>query len=141
MREHKTSVSCAACANSVKKTSRCVCVPCAPFPPSCAAGEQHHPQRLGDVQRHTHPQLGGGRVLQRGPRALQAVHVRRRDAVPSAGEIPQHGLPDLRQPLREGSLGHWTGFTTHSCKQSCTDVEIANFNMYSILKTTLSTLS
>lgn len=75
------------------------------------AGEQHHSQRLGDVQRDTNPQLGRGRLFQRGPRALQAVHVCGRDAVPGAGEIPQHGLPDLRQPLWQSSLGHLTGFS------------------------------
>lgn len=100
------------------------------------AGEQHHPQRLGDVQRHADPQLGRGRVFQRGPRALQAVHVRRRDAVPGAGEIPQHGLPDLGQPLWEGSLGLLTGFSPpQSCQQSCTDVKVIKFNVYIILKT------
>lgn len=104
------------------------------FPRLCA-GEQHHPQRLGDVQHHTYPQLGRGRILQRGPRALQALHVCGRDAVQGAGEIPQHGLPDLRQPLWESSLGHLTGSSPVSCQQSCTDVEITHFNMYSILKT------
>lgn len=75
------------------------------------AGEQHHPQRLGDVQRHTNPQLGRRRLLQRGPRALQAVHVCGRDAVPGTGEILQHGLPDLGQPLWQSPLGHLTGFS------------------------------
>lgn len=79
--------------------------------PRLCAGEQHHPQRLGDVQRDTNPQLGGGRLFQRGPRALQALHVCGRDIVPGAGEIPQHGLPNLGQPLWESSLGHLTGFS------------------------------
>lgn len=67
------------------------------------AGEQHCPQRVSDVQRHTHSQLHRPDV-QRRPGEVQALHVRRWDSVPRSGEVSQHGLPDLRQPVWESSL-------------------------------------
>lgn len=88
------------------------------------SGEQHRPQRIRHVQRDTHPQLSGRRVFRRRPGEVQALHVRRWDSVPRAGEISQHGLSDVRQPVQKTPLGDPTG-TRPRISQQAVATEVA----------------
>lgn len=70
------------------------------------AGEQYCSERVGDGERQSHAKLlsGGQRVFRRRSVEVQAVYVCRWHSVPCPGEVSEHGLPDLRQPLWNGPL-------------------------------------